>query len=146
MGYHLGLFTSSWESPFAVGWLVLSLRFPTSALDFSCRVCGGGPCRLGPVGSKSSLVVERKKRRRGRAPVDTRLDLLTHWAGFALPGSLLYLPPMPTPSALLPIMKKLGPHPAGTGRGPNVTVEVRRRGKKESTKSTRTLGDDATSR
>ena len=35
------LFTSSWESPFAVGWLVLSLRFPTSALDFSCRVFGG---------------------------------------------------------------------------------------------------------
>ena len=75
------------------------------------------------------------------------LDALgANWAGFPLPGSLLYLPPMPTPSALLPIMKKLGPHPAGTGRGPNVTVEVRRRGKKETTKSTRTLGDDATSR
>ena len=31
----------SWESPFAVGWLVLSLRFPTSALDFTCRFFGG---------------------------------------------------------------------------------------------------------
>jgi hypothetical protein len=52
-----------------------------------------------------------------QAPGDRQLNLLTHWAGLPLPGSLLSLPPIPPPPALLLIMKKLGPHPAGMGRG-----------------------------
>jgi hypothetical protein len=70
----------------------------------------------------------------GKKEEKERSNPKTHGAGLPLPGSLLSLPPMPTPSALFQITKKLGPHPAGAGRGPIVTAEVRRRGKKESTK------------
>jgi hypothetical protein len=124
-------FVLSRAYPFEACWgsrLVLGFRYYGVSVQARGSLSSGSQPRLGsPILWRIDCHWESKKEAKKKSsPMIPRLDLLTHCAVLGSShclGPSYSLPPMPPVPVLLQIMKKLGPHPAGAGRGPIVPAE-----------------------